>query len=81
MRYATRTEQEHNKDKREVETSSSYIGVSFNKGNRKWDADISLNNGTLKHLGRNFNNELDAVFTRDFDEVEIWKEFAHSNIV
>jgi hypothetical protein len=80
LRYATPTEEQHNKDKREVETSSSYLGVSFNKGNRKWDAYISLKNGTLEHLGY-FNNELDAVFARDFAEVELWKEFAHTNIV
>jgi len=79
LRYATRTEQQHNRGKQD-DTSSSYIGVSFDKKHRKWESYITLKNGQLKHLGF-FDNELDAVFTRDLNEVSEWGEFANTNVL
>jgi hypothetical protein len=50
LRVATRVQNNHNLRKQRPPTSSKYKGVSFDKGNSKWVAQIKIA-GRSKHLG------------------------------
>jgi len=47
-----------NSNKKHLKSSSEYIGIYWDKTNKKWTAQIQIN-GKRKHLGR-FVNEIDA---------------------
>ena len=57
LRYATRSEQERNKNKRK-NCSSIYKGVSFHKSRNKWQGQIRIDR-KLKYFGF-FENELEC---------------------
>ena len=57
LRWSTRSENQANIGKRS-NTSSSFIGVVWDKQNKKWRARININK-RITHLGL-FSNELDA---------------------
>lgn len=50
--------QRENANMKHIKTSSSYVGVCWDKSNNKWKSSITIN-GKLKHLGL-FESELDA---------------------
>jgi len=52
------TTQRENTNRKHLKSSSQYVGVTWDKGGKKWRAAIRINNKTL-HLG-SFINELDA---------------------
>jgi len=50
--------QRENANKKHIESTSKYIGVTWNKDRNKWHSRIIIS-GKLTHLGL-FNNEIDA---------------------
>lgn len=50
--------QRENANKKHLNSSSKYVGVSWSNGAKKWEAYITINN-KINHLGR-FKDELDA---------------------
>jgi len=61
-RWVTRTIQNRNKRK-QLNVSSKYLGVYWNKTNKKWIAKITINN-KAKYIG-SFINEIDAAKAKD----------------
>ncbi len=72
LRWVTKIENSMNLTKQE-NTSSQYIGVSWEKLRKKWTANIRLN-GKKKTLGR-FNNEYEAHLAYQHALQEKKKEF------
>lgn len=58
-------------------SSSTYIGVSFNKKESKWKAQIKYD-GKYITLGR-FDDEIEAVEVRDVATKKYFKEFGRLN--
>lgn len=59
-------------------SSSQYIGVTYNKRRNKWIAYITFNRERI-HLGA-FENELDAAICRDTASKKYFQEFCKLNI-
>jgi deoxycytidylate deaminase len=58
-------------------SSSEYIGVYYNKKNKKWTATIGID-GKSTYLGT-FNREQDAALARDYATKKYYKEFGRLN--
>lgn len=56
--------------KRQVNNTSGYVGISWHKSNKKWQAYIGLNSYN-KHLG-SYSNVQDAVEARRQGEIKYW---------
>jgi hypothetical protein len=63
--------------KANINSTSQYIGVSFDKTRNKWKANITIDN-KLKFLGR-FESEQDAAKARDEYTKKIFNEFGNLN--
>lgn len=59
LRAVTFSENSRNRKKKD-DTTSKYIGVSFNKPRLKWQASITINNNTHTRLNAWYSNELHA---------------------
>ena len=59
-------------------SSSRFVGVSFHKRDKKWQAQIYLN-GKIVHLGQH-GTEREAVTARDAAAKAHWGEYAHINL-
>ena len=68
LRWVSGSQNCRNKKKR-ANCSSQYKGVGWNKNNKKWEAQITINK-TRKHLGY-FNTELEAF--------NAWKQYVIQN--
>jgi hypothetical protein len=79
LRLATRSQNMYNKPKTKSKTSSRFIGVSFDKGRRKWETRIYYQKRKI-WLGR-FDDEIDAARAYDKAALEYHKEFARLNNV
>lgn len=77
IRLATHKQNVRNRSKVSGNTSSRFIGVSWHKTGRKWNARIKTNN-KLIHLGC-FNNEEDAAKVYDQAALFLFGEFASLN--
>jgi hypothetical protein len=73
LRWSTRSENTQNADKRK-DCSSQYIGVCWDKSNKKWKAQMNVD-GKLKYLGV-FVNEIDAA--KCYDK-HVFSEFQTKN--
>ena len=76
LRDCTHSENNRNTSSREY-TSSKFLGVSWDKVNKKWRASISIN-GKPRNLGRFVFEEL-AALAHDFAAMTYYREFAHFN--
>jgi group I intron endonuclease len=65
--------------KRIKNSSSRYVGVSYDKKNKKWAASIQWN-GKRLHLGR-FNTELEAALAYNAKALELYGSRAKLNII
>jgi len=77
LRLATASQNCQNVPKRKKNTSSRFIGVSFDKEHRKWRAAISYQ-GKKIWLGY-FDNEIDAACAYDAAARKYYGEFARLN--
>jgi hypothetical protein len=77
LRLATRSQNMYNKLKTKSKTSSRFIGVSFDKSRRKWEARIYYQ-GRKIWLGR-FDSEIDAALAYDEAARKYHGEFARLN--
>ncbi len=59
--------------------SSKFKGVSWKKRNNRWESYIKINGNTI-HLGH-FKNEVDAAIAYDKKAIELFDEFARTNIL
>lgn len=66
----------HNRSK-QTGKSSRYIGVSFDKNNKKWSAGISHQNKKY-HLG-SFENEIDAAEAYNQKAIELYGDYSNLN--
>jgi hypothetical protein len=76
LRLATRSQNQYNKGKRR-NTTSKYKGVYFNKGHRKWAAQI-IKSGSKIRLGY-FDSEIEAARAYDEQAKKYGGEFACLN--
>jgi len=72
LRVANHNQNQHNQAPRK-NTSSKYKGVSWDKSNKKWQANIKIN-GKQKKLGR-FTNEYEAHLIYEKAAKELFGEF------
>ncbi|MCJ7777394.1 MAG: AP2 domain-containing protein [Sedimentisphaerales bacterium] len=77
LRPATHSQNMYNKPKTKSKTSSRFIGVTFNKGRRKWETRIYYQKRKI-WLGR-FDDEIDAARAYDKAALEYHGEFARLN--
>lgn len=77
VRLATRAQNNYNRKKYDNNSRSKYKGVSFKKKNRKWSAQIGLNNKML-FLGY-FKKEIDAAKKYDKAARKYHGQFANLN--
>lgn len=78
LRLATGTENQANGQKR-PDTTSKFKGVSWDKRNKQWRADI-CKHYKRQHLGY-FTNEVDAARAYDTKALELFGEFAKCNFL
>ena len=78
LRAATRSENQHNTGIRKTNTSG-YKGVNWDKGRRKWKAEIGIA-GKLYKLGR-FDDKKDAARAYNKEALKQFGEFARLNII
>lgn len=78
LRIATRQQNMMNK-KSAKNSTSKYIGVSYDESRNKWVACIMIN-GKTKFLGR-FDFEIDAAKARDEATKELFQHFGNLNLV
>jgi len=76
LRIVSRRQNAQNKSS-SPNSTSQYIGVSFDKGRNKWKSYITVNS-KYKHLGR-FNTEEEAAKVRDEATKKYYKEFGNLN--
>ena len=76
LRFATRAQNTYNRRKK-ANTSSRFIGVSFEKRTRRWTAYV-MRNGKTRWVGR-FDNEVEAAKARDNAAKKFHGEFACLN--
>ncbi len=76
LRLATQAQNLYNRKKKK-NTSSQFIGVSFNKSHRYWGVQIKVNGKTI-WLG-SFDSEIDAAHAYDAAAIKYRGEFAHLN--
>jgi hypothetical protein len=69
----------NNRGKQEGATSS-FLGIYYIENRRKWRADITLKSGERNFLGY-FDDEFEAVITRNLAEVSEWRDFANTNFL
>lgn len=77
LRVATKSQNAANQLKCKEITSSKYKGVCWHKGNKKWQANIKINN-KVKYLGI-YTNEVEAAKKYDEEAKQIFGEFALVN--
>lgn len=77
LRHATHSQNMCNRRKRRSKTSSRFIGVCFDKNNKRWLAHIGVDGKNI-FLGR-FDNEIDAAKARDVASKLHFKDFASLN--
>ncbi|MFH1371916.1 MAG: HNH endonuclease [Planctomycetota bacterium] len=77
LRLATRSQNMMNRAKIKSKTSSKYIGVSFDKGCKRWRAAIRVNY-KQRHLG-SFKDEIEAAKVYDAAARKYHKDFARLN--
>lgn len=77
LRSATKQENNRNSKPRK-NSSSKYLGVSWNKARQKWVAEIRINE-KKKHLGL-FTDEKDAALAYDEAARKYFGEFANPNL-
>ncbi|WP_407857647.1 hypothetical protein [Enterococcus hailinensis] len=63
--------------KKNSKNKTGYVGVSFDNQRKRWYAQIKINNGKTKGLGR-FTNFKEAVLKRNKTEIELRKELYDS---
>ena len=68
LRWGNQSQNQRNK-KKKINCSSQYLGVTWKKTDKRWEAQIRIN-GISKYLGR-FNTELEAF--------NAWKEYVIQN--
>ena len=78
LRFCTISENQMNSRKRE-NTSSIYKGVHFNNRNKKWKAQIYINEKSI-HLGY-FTNEIEAAKAYNTKAIALFCEFANLNVI
>ena len=78
LMWKTSRQNKWNRNKINKTTSSRYIGVSFQKRQRKWRATIRLNDGCWKHIGT-FHDEKDAARAYNAKAYELRGNFAVLN--
>lgn len=76
LRIVNRTAQVRNTSSRQ-NSISKYVGVSFDKKNKKWVAQLKINNKIVYY--KRFDNELDAAKNRDKAAKKYHGEFASLN--
>jgi len=76
LRLCTKTENNRNKSPHK-NSSSQYLGVSWDKARNKWLACIYVNSKYM-YLGR-YENEKDAAIAYDSASLKHFKEFANLN--
>jgi|UniRef100_A0A6C0AN14 hypothetical protein len=76
LRIVTSKQNSMNK-KSSKNSTSEYIGVSWDKTRNKWKTSITINNKE-KFLGR-FNNEIDAAKCRDIATIKYYGEYGNLN--
>lgn len=77
LRLATRSQNQQNQRKKSP-ASSRFKGVSWNKGNRKWESNIQHHH-VRSHLG-SFTSEVDAAKAYDSMAYRLFGEFAKLNL-
>lgn len=77
LRESTRSQNKANAPKYRGDHTSSYKGVSWDKGRKLWRASIRID-GNLKSLGR-FTEEVEAAKAYDKAALHYFGEFAHPN--
>lgn len=77
LRSSTRQQNNWNRTKNQKPTSSKFIGVSYDKSRKKWQAGIKFN-GKRIALGR-FDTPEEAARVRDTKALELFGEFASLN--
>ena len=76
LRICTHAQNQHNQNP-QLNCSSMYKGVYWNKHNFRWQAQIKVN-GQNKHLGV-FISEIDAARAYDKAAREYFREYARTN--
>ena len=76
LRYVSYSQNCMNSNK-QLNTSSKYKGVCFHKQNKKWKAQIQLNNKKI-HIGY-YDGEIDAARAYNTKAVELFGEYACLN--
>ena len=79
IRIATALENSRNSRKPNVEVTSQYKGVGWDKHAQRWKACVYLKGGKKKHIGT-FYSEMDAVKAFDKVSKELFGEFAYVNL-
>jgi hypothetical protein len=77
LRFATHSQNASNRPKFKSKTSSRYIGVSFNKDARRWQAYITAA-GKRRWLGK-FDSEIEAAKAYDAAAKKLHRDFACLN--
>ncbi len=79
LRICNSSQNKMNRKKQKRKTSSIYKGVSWNRPNKKWTAQLKYKRKKI-HLGC-FKNEVDAAITYNEAAIKYFGEFANLNKV
>jgi hypothetical protein len=77
LRLATRTQNSCNKQKTKSKTTSKYIGVSYEKGQKRWAVKVKYRGKS--HWVGGFKSEIEAAKARDKAAKKYHGEFARLN--